>query len=357
MKNINFPVLILDLANGDGGFVKYADEVLNGFSSIKGFHFCSKYRLRSKDHKGFKTFRLRCYRSVKDIVPKTLIFLPVYVFLALWLILFNGVRCLYLPYFNHWNIFFAVLFRVFGLRVIYTAHDGKLHLGEKSMVTQKEMNLNIQLASVVIFLSKSSKNEVREILGGKSSEIIPLGVFSFEGVQPLDVAKKNPTLLFLGRISKYKGIELLLEALTEVPPEIFYKCIIAGKSNYDVPWVLNDKIEVHDRWLSEAEMADFINASDIMIFPYLEATQSGPLTLAISSARPIICTNVGGLVEQVDSNEALFVLPNKKSLVEGIVRICMDHSLRNKLIGALAKKNEELQWANISSRIEKVIKG
>jgi glycosyltransferase involved in cell wall biosynthesis len=163
-------------------------------------------------------------------------------------------------------------------------------------------------------------------------------------------------LLFLGRISQYKGIELLLEAISRISPDIYSKLIIAGKSNYPINVPKNsDKIEFLDKWLTEKEISDLINSSDIMVFPYLEATQSGAITLAIAGCRPILCTNVGGISEQISEGEAIIVTPDKEQITLGLTNLILDKEKRQSMIYALVSKKKQLSWTSISLKIENIL--
>jgi glycosyltransferase involved in cell wall biosynthesis len=60
------------------------------------------------------------------------------------------------------------------------------------------------------------------------------------------------------------------------------------------------RIQHLDRWLSDSEVLSLITNSDVVVLPYLEASQSGIIPVALSSNRPIVITPVGGLIEQIE---------------------------------------------------------
>ncbi|HEX5325888.1 MAG TPA: glycosyltransferase, partial [Acetobacteraceae bacterium] len=56
---------------------------------------------------------------------------------------------------------------------------------------------------------------------------------------------------------------------------------------------------VETRWVAESEIGGMLAWADALVLPYREASQSGVAAAAVASGRPVICTRVGGLVEQL----------------------------------------------------------
>jgi glycosyltransferase involved in cell wall biosynthesis len=349
--------LVLDLVRPNTGIEKYSKSIIKNFTDDAHVYFQSKHRQTSDKVKSQPHFLINTYQSGKDIAWKTFLVLPFWLMMAVYVRTVKKQNTLYVPYFNHWNLFFVILYRLMAGKVIYTVHDGKMHLGEHKKITQMEMDLNIRFANEIIVLSKHVEQEINPaLLKNKPVYIIPHGIFEIETIVPLKSASSTPNLLFLGRISQYKGIEMLVDSINKVSPDIYSKLTIAGKSNYPLNIPQNsDKIELLDKWLSEEEIGDLINSSDIMVFPYLEATQSGAITLAIAGCRPILCTNVGGISEQISDTEAVFVKPNEQHLADGLTEIILNTSRRHNMIQALLERKQKLSWETISSKIEDVI--
>jgi glycosyltransferase involved in cell wall biosynthesis len=345
----------MDVAPFDNGIAKYASFIIENLKENNYLHYLTKHRSVSPKKALGKTVKINTYTSTRDVITKTVFILPFHLIYCAWQIMTNGLEGIYFTHFTHWNIFFASVFRLFGKKVIYTVHDGQMHLGEKRTITQWEMNFLIRVSTDLIFLSKAVKNEVSSLIGRQRCHIIPIGLLAVDGVTELTEVKAIPSLLLFGRISKYKGVELLCEAMEQMPSEIYSKLVIAGKANYNLRIPQNDKIVWHDRWLSDEEIAGYINESDIMVFPYLEATQSGALTLAFQGLRPILCTNVGGLTEQLADDEGVIVYPTVEALRAGLQKLIENTDLRRQLILKMKAKKEALVWGKISQSIEEVL--
>jgi glycosyltransferase involved in cell wall biosynthesis len=116
------------------------------------------------------------------------------------------------------------------------------------------------------------------------------------------------SLLAFGAIRPYKGIDLALDALAAIGPEVSVKLIVAG-----VFWDggaelwgrvrslgLEDRVELRDGFVSNEDAALLFMAADAAVLPYRSATQSGVVQLSFAYGTPVIATAVGGLPEAVE---------------------------------------------------------
>ena len=344
--------MILSLGR-TGSLPLYSDNIVLHFPENSYDYYKSKYAIEGISIPNQKS--LITYKSAFSFILNTLFILPFYSLVLLPKIVKN-YRILYLPYFHLWNLPFILLFRLLGRDVILTVHDGILHKGENGFLLQQYSNLNIRLSSKLIFLTNYVKVNVEKTLKLiKTSIIVPHGLI--ETISLVDSPSKinrGKNILFIGRISPYKGVELLAEVIEDIRDKID-KCIIAGKSIYELKIKDTEKLKIQDKYLSDLEIGKLLNWADILVLPYLEATQSGVITLGISSELPMVCTNVGGFNEQLDQDECIWVEPNKDSLKKGLVHLIENQSQRDYLIKKMHKKKLSLKWDTISLQIFKFL--
>ena len=91
-------------------------------------------------------------------------------------------------------------------------------------------------------------------------------------------------------------------------------------------------LSIIDKFLDEEEISYLLNTNDVLILPYIDATQSGIVTLGMASGLPIICTNVGGLKEQIGCKMPYFVVYLHPILIIKLnyymmIVLCMKHFL------------------------------
>jgi glycosyltransferase involved in cell wall biosynthesis len=352
-------VLALALGKSNAGVAIYAGEILNCLAKDANLEVMIAISTQydwSKHSGQLKLTKIKTYATNMGFLFSSLFRYPVVLFKIFWRLLFKKYDCLYLPYFHHWDLGFILLFKLFNKKIIYTVHDGILHYGEEDHLTQWLMLSSIRRASELVFLSNYVLNLLRDKVSfSGSTTVIPHGLIHLDHVYCAKKYNYPPTLLFVGRISKYKGVERLIAAVLQLNPDKYTKLIIAGKSNYQFQKIIHDKIEIIDKYLTESEISQLLNQADIMIMPYLEASQSGVATLAIDAAIPVISTQVGGLAEQL-GNGALYVAPNSpEALVDAINKLISDTDSFHRLQINLLQIKKTLCWEQISSLILDVI--
>ncbi len=151
------------------------------------------------------------------------------------------------------------------------------------------------------------------------------------------IARKNigiegntKIILFFGFIRKYKGLDILLDALallkndnTATP----FKILIAGefyedRKPFDEQFSklgLEGMLILKTDFIPDNEVRNFFCAADMVIQPYRNATQSGVTPLAYHFEIPMIVTNVGGLPSLVpDGVVGLVAEPNAAAIAEKI---------------------------------------
>lgn len=139
--------------------------------------------------------------------------------------------------------------------------------------------------------------------------------------------QRGQSLLFFGRWETYKGIDLLVEAIVALNGEGFRQhCILAGPG--DVPPATRAMIEahpelfeVHNRFLSDEEVAHLFQRANRTVLPYRDATQSSLPALAQAYGHLIVASAVGSFPEEVTLQGGLLIQPNSvPALAEAIRR-------------------------------------
>ncbi len=146
----------------------------------------------------------------------------------------------------------------------------------------------------------------------------------------LKITSDEKIILFFGFIRKYKGLDILLEAmkiLQEKENNQHIKLLIAGEFYEDEkPYnELIDSLKIAPQlilktsFIPDSEVKYYLCAADFVVQPYRNATQSGVTPLAYHFEKPMLVTNVGGLPDMVpDYKSGLVAEPNALSIAEKI---------------------------------------
>lgn len=175
----------------------------------------------------------------------------------------------------------------------------------------------------------------------------------------LNLPQEANIVLFFGFIRKYKGLDLLLNAIALLKNQIpNLKLLIAGEFYEDEkPYSdliqelqIQDIVILKSNFIANSEVKYYLCAADVLVQPYKNATQSGVTPLAYFFEKPMVVTNVGGLPDLVPHEKCgLIVQPEPQSIAEGIRRF---YELGEKhFIPHLQNEKQKYGWGNIAEAI------
>lgn len=257
---------------------------------------------------------------------------------------------LYIPMISLLNP--GILFFLKKIKIYYTLHDPIEHIGEKNIFVEQIRKYELKKSAKVILLNTFFKNYVSSNYRIKEENIlvIPHASFFSKNTPSLNMEYQNK-FLFVGRIEKYKGIDLLLDAFSlALEQKEHLHLTIAGRGDIS-PYALKiDKLAknltIDNRWLSNQEVDSLIRNHDFVVLPYIDASQSGVVPVVFANMRTVIVTNTGALAEQVPDQIGFVVNANTDELATKILNIykgsCQELNEKNLRAYNFAKEN--LTW-------------
>lgn len=258
---------------------------------------------------------------------------------------------LYYPMVHFWTPLINI--RLLHVPKVVTIHDPILHKGERNLILRLLQEASMRQATRVILLSNVFAGVLRERgIPESKIDIIPHGEFSYylrKSAARRAVVNKEKSILFFGRISPYKGIEVLLEAYPLIKSRVpETRLLIVGSGDMSPYQNLVKKLEgiiVVNRWIADEEVAGFFERASLVVLPYVEATQSGVIPIAYAFGLPVVATRTGGIPEQViDGVTGLLVPPgDRKTLADACVRLLLNDDERNKM-GRTGQKLAMTKW-------------
>jgi glycosyltransferase involved in cell wall biosynthesis len=173
----------------------------------------------------------------------------------------------------------------------------------------------------------------------------------------LSIAQDRKVILFFGFIRKYKGLDILIEALSDLKED--YTLLLAGESyeaekeldqQLQSAGITGEKICKHIRYIPDDQVSVYFSASDLCVLPYRSATQSGIAAIAKHFELPMVVTPVGELPNEVQHLKNGFVCDqvNAQSIKKGIIKtlICQEEFKAH-----INKENKEHTFANFSKKL------
>ena len=182
----------------------------------------------------------------------------------------------------------------------------------------------VKSCTAFLSLSESVLNDLSEFTSTTYKKFIPHPIYDIFGdkiskkkaIENLGLNPTNKHLLFFGFVRKYKGLDLILEAMgDERIKAMGIKLIIAGEF-YDDKQEYSDMISdlgitkdiiMKSDFIPAEEVKNYFCAADMITQTYRTATQSGITQIAYSFERPMLVTDVGGLAEIVPHHKVGYV--------------------------------------------------
>jgi glycosyltransferase involved in cell wall biosynthesis len=180
-------------------------------------------------------------------------------------------------------------------------------------------------------------------------EVVPHGTGpSVYTVPPSD------SLLFFGRISYYKGLDILLDAMDEVwkaRPGV--TLTVAGEGEIESHPALSDpRVVVRQEHVREVDVPDLFHDATAVVLPYRQASQSGVGSLALQYGRPVIASRLGGLPELVGGDRGRLVpSEDPAALAQSILEVLGEPGLAEQMgRSAVAAVEDEVGWKAVAER-------
>lgn len=274
------------------------------------------------------------------------------------------------PYFAPALTKICAILRVFSrTRIVFVCHNVVPH--ETSPVDRCLSAMAFAGAHAFVVQSEEDLANLRRIRRGAPAVVRPHPIYDFfrTGGLDRDGARagigegEGPLLLFFGYIRPYKGLMHLIEAMPEISRSTGARLLVVGEFYEDAgPYRdrvrdlgLEGSVRFVDRYVGNEEVAGFFTAADLVVLPYLSATQSGIAQIALAFDRPMVVTRVGGLPEVVAEGRTGFVVPpGDPAALAGSVRRFFEEKWAARMAPSFAAEKERFSWAGMARALEEL---
>lgn len=260
-----------------------------------------------------------------------------------------------------WTRLIAPVLRQSGAGLLCTVHDATLHPGEATPL-KNWLYAPVPGADGYVALTNFVADRLVQMhsIPRDRITVVPHGAMTFDRSRVAEARRSRQPLrlLFFGRILPYKGLANLLAAYQALRTEgCNFTLHIAGTgelgSMAGTIASLPD-VTIDQRWIPEGHIPALLSQADVVVLPYLEASQSGVIPAAFGMGVPVVVTPVGGLTEQVMPNVNGLVTggTSPDSLAQALRRLVDEPRLiRNLQAGVAQAARDDLSWLNAARRI------
>lgn len=215
-------------------------------------------------------------------------------------------------------------YRLLGKKVVLTAHN--VNAAQRDMtdswLNRLTLRAQYRLADHIFVHTEKMKSELLQDFGVRDAAVtvIPFGLNNSVPNTALTPAEAKRhfglngerTMLFFGRIGRYKGLDFLVSAFQQVVRnDGNYRLIIAGQPKEGAEQYLDDTLKTLDdglggdrvihkiEYVPDSDTELYFKAADVLMLPYTDIFQSGVLFLAYSFGLPVIASRVGSFGDDV----------------------------------------------------------
>jgi len=278
--------------------------------------------------------------------------------------------------FKYWMPFFAPCYTTVSFLVRLSGHSRVVLICDN--ITPHEPRpgdrllnrLLLHCADAFIVQSEAVKQDLLSYRPDAKYQLVPHPVYEIfpdrwerpQARKQLGLPEDAPVLLFFGYVRAYKGLRHLLEAMPQVLatlPEA--QLLVAGEFYEPIePYRqliaergIGKAVRVIDRYVPNEEVGLLFGAADVVVLPYVSATQSGIVQIAYHYGRPVISTAVGGLPEAIEEGRTGFIVPPRdpKALAKAIIRF-FQHPDQKQFEHYIREARRRFSWDRMVEAIE-----
>lgn len=181
-----------------------------------------------------------------------------------------------------------------------------------------------------------------------------------EAAEKLGLRTSDRYLLFFGFIRRYKGLDLLLDALADPRLKTLpVKLLVAGEF-YDKPEFylnkikalrLEDRVILHSDFIPDDRVRYYFSLADMVVQPYRSATQSGVSQIAYHFEKPILVTKVGGLPEIVPDRKVGYVVDIDPERIADALVDFYTHGRAAEFAPHIKEEKKKYLWSCMTEKI------
>lgn len=278
---------------------------------------------------------------------------------------------------KYWLPFFSPCFSIIS-KIIKSNHHTKVISIVDNIIPHEKRRFDTTLTNMFVrnvdgfvAMSKSVFDDITKFNVMKPRVLCPHPLFDNFGeaiskeqaLENLNLNSNDINFLFFGLIRGYKGLDILIEAMSDERLKEFpVKLIVAGEFYDDSkPYFdkvkelgLEEIIRFGARFIPDSEVKNYFCATDLVVQPYKSATQSGVTQIGYHFEKPMLVTNVGGLAEIIPNKKVGYVVePKAKAIANALIDFCTN---RPDFSEGIKQEKKKYSWENMTQAIEKIYK-
>ena len=300
-----------------------------------------------------------------------------------------------------WHPYFAPCYQAIagrlrskGIKTLFVCHNVFPH--ERFPLDRLFTKKTLQKGNYFIVQSTQDEEDLKSIIpGARYTRAVHPTYNAFkmqdmskeEARKQLGIKDDEKIILFFGFVRKYKGLDYLIDAMPDIVERLpDCKLLVVGDFGEDKQEYLEriskaevainncvssinnavdseeDKkacgsaINVYDGYIPDKEVEKFFAACDVVVLPYISATQSGIVQIAYGFDKPVIATNVGGLPDVVTDGKTGFLIKpeSARDIVEAVTKF-FEPGVAERLMEEVQQESYRFSWDKMVCIIARMV--
>ena len=235
--------------------------------------------------------------------------------------------------------------KILTIHGIYSQQIENLHNRTTSKIATNYEKEALEWANAITVVSKDAFDYYKKL--GLNVFHIPNSI-DIKSLSTKSDRRYNKQIIFAGRLSSEKGIDVLCELIEILPSDIHLIILGSGPKENLIKNIKKSNVD-YLGYLPKNETISLIRGSDILVQPSLIEGISSTILEAMACKVPVITTNVGGNNEIIEHNQTgILIEPNNtQKLLEEIMKLFTNPEVKNRLINSAYTNVQKYDWKNV----------
>lgn len=280
--------------------------------------------------------------------------------------------------FQWWHPYFAPCYfslcKLLGReKILFVCHNVFPH--ERFPMDRLLTKLVLRQGNYFITQSKKDADDLRSVKPDAKYRVTPHPTYNAfkmkdmskeEARSILSIDESAPVLLFFGFVREYKGLKYLLDAMPLIRQQIQnVELWVVGDFGSDresyVEKIdslgIKECVKVVEGYIADGEVEKYFAASDLIVLPYISATQSGIVQIAYGFQKPVLVTDVGGLPDVVTNGKTGYVVRSRScNEIAAAVIDFVKQGRARELSENIVKEEKRFSWDTFVDKLTELVK-
>ena len=237
--------------------------------------------------------------------------------------------------------------KILTLHGIFSEQIEMLHGKTTSSISKNFESNALEWADAITVVSKEAQEHYHKL--GFETYHIPNAI-DIDGLPKSEKKMYDKQIIYVGRLSKEKGILELLTTMKELPSYIDLLIIGNGPEEETVKQASKQENIHYLGYLPPEQTIPLVRGSDILIQPSLIEGISTSILEAMACQTVIIATNVGGNKEILSDQTTGILIQNHSEILKTLDELYSDPQLRESIIKNAFNEVQKYDWKNVGKQ-------